>query len=108
MIKHAYRTMKSSFQNRNDGMLNGFDDPHSTMMKAYREVPDWWYFVVLLAALVFGIIGFKAYPLQVPVWVLFVTIAICIFFLIPMVILNSMANISFAMNVFFQLLSGWW
>ena len=105
MIKQAYDTLVNSIRRR--GGI-GFQDAHSRMMSAYKEVPDWWYLAILVLALVFGIIGFQVYPLQVPVWTLFATIGICIIFLIPMAILNSMANVSFAMNVFFQLLAGWW
>lgn len=105
MIKQAYVTLIRSIRGK-DGST--FQDAHSRMMSAYKEVPDWWYLSILVAALVFGIIGFEVYPLNVPVWTLFATCAICLCFLIPMAILNSMANVSFAMNVFFQLLAGWW
>lgn len=110
MIKQAYRTVVDSIRNRGAAAARGtgFNDAHSRMMSLYREVPDWWYLAILVIALVFGIVGFQAYPIHVPVWTLFATVAICICFLIPMAILNSMANVSFAMNVFFQLLAGWW
>ena len=106
MIRQAFQTLVRSIKGNKGGAM--FDDAHSRMMEAYQEVPDWWYLAILVLALVFGIVGFQVYPLHVPVWTLFATIAICICFLIPMAILNSMANVSFAMNVFFQLLAGWW
>jgi OPT family small oligopeptide transporter len=108
MLKQAYRTLVASLKRNGDQEGSMYNDPHSRMMRAYKEVPDWWYLGVLILALVFGIIGFEVYPLNVPVWTLFATIGICIVFLIPMAVLNSMANVSFAMNVFFQLLAGWW
>jgi OPT family small oligopeptide transporter len=105
IIKQAYVTMVSTIRGKGGDVFN---DAHSRMMRKYKEVPVWWYATILVLALVFGIVGFKVYPLHVPVWTLFATCAICLCFLIPMAILNAMANTSFALNVFFQLLAGWW
>ena len=77
-------------------------------MSRYKEVPDWWYFLILLIALVFGIIALVVYPLEVPVWVLFIILIISLIFLIPMVIMISSANVLLTMGVLFQVLPSWW
>ena len=108
MIQTAYHTLVDSIKRTNKEPGLGYDDPHSRMMSAYKEVPDWWYFGILVVSLVFGVVAFVKYPIGVPVWILFVTVVLSLFFLIPMVILNSMANVTFQMNQIFSLLAGWW
>jgi hypothetical protein len=69
-IQHAGISMYCSLREKKS-LLEENKDPHSVMTSRYKEVPDWWYFVILLIALVFGIIALVVYPLEVPVWVLF-------------------------------------
>ena len=48
---------------------DGFDDPHSTMMRAYPEVPEWAYLIIVVISLVLAILCVKVYPAETPVWV---------------------------------------
>ena len=106
-IQHAGISMYRSLREKKS-LLEENKDSHSIMMSRYKEVPDWWYFLILLIALVFGIIALVVYPLEVPVWVLFVILIISLIFLIPMVIMISSANVLLTMGVLFQVLPSWW
>lgn len=63
--------------------LDDYDDPHSNAMKNYKEVPDWWYFAILIGSLVVGIAVVEHYPTNTPVWGLFVSLGFNFVFLIP-------------------------
>ncbi|CAJ2514139.1 Uu.00g022580.m01.CDS01 [Anthostomella pinea] len=85
-----------------------FHDPHTRIMKAYPEVPDWWFACVLLLSLALGIVALTVWPLTVPVWALFAVVGISAIMLIPSVLLLASANIGMGFNALFQLLGGVW
>lgn len=41
-------------------------DIHLTMMKKYREAPDWWYAALFLFSIALGLAGILAYDSQLP------------------------------------------
>lgn len=43
-------------------------DLHARLMKAYPEVPEWWFMVILVVSLVFGIVAQEVYDTQFPIW----------------------------------------
>lgn len=55
-------------------------------MRAYREVPHWWYFAMLGVNLAAAIVMVWTTPLlQTPVWALLLALLIAAVFLIPCV-----------------------
>jgi OPT family small oligopeptide transporter len=91
-----------------DSNFSSFEDPHSRMMSRYKEVPDWWFFVILLLSLVLGIIALEVYPVLTPVWSLFAVIGLSAVLIVPSVVMLSIANVGLGFGVFFQLLAGVW
>lgn len=87
--------------------LDEFDDPHSNAMKSYKEVPDWWYFAILLASLVVGIAVVEHYPTNTPVWGLFVSLGFNFVFLIPTTILQATTGFSFGLNLLIEMVMGY-
>lgn len=83
------------------------DDCHSQMMAKYKEVPDWWFLVVLLVALALGIAMVEIYPTNTPVWGLFFTLGINFVFLIPITLIYSVTGFSFGLNVLVELIVGY-
>ncbi|KAK7203949.1 putative oligopeptide transporter [Myxozyma melibiosi] len=87
--------------------FDDFDDPHSRMMRAYPEVPDWWYLAVFIIAGALGIITIAVWPTTVPVWTV-----ICIFLFnvgmyIPTVIIYSMTGYAMGFGAFSVILAGY-
>ena len=39
------------------------------MMRAYPEVPEWAYLIIVVISLVLAILCVKVYPAETPVWV---------------------------------------
>ena len=84
------------------------EDPHLRMMRAYKEVPDWWYLVVLVFSLACGIAAVSAYPTHTPWWSLIVCMVIGWFFLIPIAFIQSIANAYVNLDILFKILCGLW
>lgn len=82
-------------------------DNHSKMMSKYPECPDWWFFAVMIVALVFGIVCVEIYPTNTPVWGIFFALGINFVFLIPITIIYSVTGFSFGLNVLVELIVGY-
>lgn len=106
-MKDALLNLGKSLKNFRRSTFEGFDDPHTNMMKKYKEVPDWVFLVVLVVSLVLGIICVQVYPAQTPVWGLFFCIAINFCFLIPLTAIYSTTGFQFGLNVLVELIIGY-
>lgn len=112
-IQH-YEALQKSFMEMYKGLryrtsiYDGNNDAHTRMMRKYKEVPDWYFMVVLVVSLVLGIVALKAYPVHTPVWALFAVIGLSGIFIIPSTFLTAHANVVMGFNVLFQLLAGYW
>lgn len=89
-------------------IYESYQDPHTRLMRAYPEVPDWWFIMILVLSLVLGIIALEVWPLHVPVWSLFAIMGINLVMLVPSALLMATANVNMGFNVLFQLLAGLW
>ncbi|KAK9379748.1 OPT oligopeptide transporter protein-domain-containing protein [Kockiozyma suomiensis] len=90
-----------------DSIYEGFNDPFTREMKKYKEVPDWWFVLILIASFVFGVIGVAVYPSQTPVWVVIVMIAMGIALLIPTSIIYAVTGYQLEMNELASLICGY-
>ncbi|KAI5952758.1 hypothetical protein KGF54_003625 [Candida jiufengensis] len=109
-----FTTMYDGFKSLFEGLRNwkkssyeGFDDPHSTMMRAYKEIPEWWYLAILVFSLVCAILCVKVYPAETPVWGIFFALAINFVFLIPLTSIAARTGFSFGLNVLVELIVGY-
>ena len=82
-------------------------DVHMTMMKKYKEAPDWWYACVWLCAMAFGLATVLAYPSQLPWWGFLVSCIIAFVFIIPLSMIYGMTNILISLNVLSPFLGGY-
>jgi hypothetical protein len=79
----GWRSLKKTFRNpfkKRRQAVDGeddeddlfFEDVHMRLMRAYPEVPEWQYLIVLLIAMTCGMVGLGIYPTEVsPATVLF-------------------------------------
>jgi OPT family oligopeptide transporter len=75
-------------------------------MKAYREVPEWWYLVVLALAAALGMIGIGVYPTNSsPATVIF-GIIMAIIAIIPVGMITAVTGIQVTMNVLAEFIGG--
>lgn len=108
-IKFAFVSMYKTVKNRrlNASTYEGFNDPFSRSMTAYKEVPEWVFTIVLVISLVLGIIMLKVYPMNTPVWTLFFAIGINFVFLLPSSIIYAATGQQIELNVLVEMISGY-
>lgn len=88
--------------------VNEFDDAHSKLMRNYKEVPLWWFLVVIVLALVLSIICVEVYPeTETPVWGILMALGIGGIFLVPIGLLFSTSNGLLGLNVLTELITGY-
>ncbi|KAI0130471.1 OPT oligopeptide transporter protein-domain-containing protein [Xylariales sp. AK1849] len=73
---------------REKGNYEGAMKVHNHLMSKYPKVPDWWFLSILVAAIVVSVIFLDIYPLDTPVWLVFLMIAINLVFAVPLLIMG--------------------
>lgn len=106
-IKMGMIQLYKNIRNFKRSSYSGFNDPHSKMMQKYKEVPDYYFFIILLISVVLAIICVKVYPAQTPVWGIFFILGLNLVFLIPITIILATTGFSLTMNVLTELIIGY-
>ncbi|KAL6947991.1 hypothetical protein ACO0OE_002010 [Hanseniaspora uvarum] len=96
-----------SLWNDDARVLDQFKDPHSRAMARYREVPDWWYFSVLIVVIIIAVITIEEFHTNTPVWALFMSIGFNFVFLIPLAILQATTGVSLGLNLLIEMIMGY-
>lgn len=92
---------------RGKGNYEGAMDVHSRLMSRYPEVPDWWFIFILVAAIVVSVIFLRIYPLETPVWLVFLMIGINIIFAVPLSLLSATTGTNLGLGSLIQVLTGY-
>jgi OPT family oligopeptide transporter len=85
----------------------GAMDVHSRLMSRYPEVPDWWFLLILLGAIVVSVIFLQIYPLDTPVWLVFLMIAINLVFAVPLSFLSATTGANLGLGTLIQVITGY-
>jgi OPT family small oligopeptide transporter len=88
------------------GNFENARDVHSRAMAKYNEVPDWWFMVILLATVILSIIFVTIYPLDTPVWLVFLVIAINLVFAVPLSLLSATTGTNLGLGSLIQVITG--
>ncbi|GAA83881.1 OPT oligopeptide transporter [Aspergillus luchuensis IFO 4308] len=83
------------------------EDVHNRLMKQYKEVPEWWYLVVLAVAFVFGCIGVAKYDTGMPIWGIVFAIILCLVLQIPYGMVYAITNSEVTNNVIAEFIGGY-
>ncbi|KAH0600831.1 hypothetical protein MHUMG1_01830 [Metarhizium humberi] len=83
-------------------------DVHNRLMRAYPEVPEWWYMACLAIAIAFGISGIVGWDTHTSPGVVFWGLALCVIFVIPVGIIKAMTGIEVTLNVLAEFVGGSW
>ncbi|CAM6094354.1 unnamed protein product [Calypogeia fissa] len=90
-------------------LKGGKDDVHTRLMKAYPEVPQWWFHAILLSmiALSIGAVeGFKT-QLQLPWWGVLFACALAVFFTLPIGVIAATTNQVPGLNIITEYIMGY-
>ncbi|OCB84030.1 OPT oligopeptide transporter [Sanghuangporus baumii] len=82
-------------------------DIHSRLMSTYPEVPHVWYAGVFLVAFVLAIITIEVFDTKLPVWALVLALAVGVFFLLPVGLIQAITNQTVGLQVLAELIAGY-
>lgn len=89
-------------------IYDSFDGPFIDLLKAYPEVPDWWFLIIALVSFIFAIVIIEHWKeLSTPVWTIFFVIGLNLVFLVPMSYLYAVAGTTEGLNVVTELIVGY-
>ncbi|KAK9477816.1 OPT oligopeptide transporter protein-domain-containing protein [Lipomyces japonicus] len=88
-------------------LTDRFDDPFSKAISKYKEVPDYWFLILLVISFVLGVVCIEVYPTNTPVWALVVVILLNFIFLIPLTYVLATTGFSFGMSILSELIAGY-
>ncbi len=82
------------------------DDIHMKLMRQYKEVPDWWYLILLALTLTAGIIAIEVFHTGLPVYGLLLAFLLPAVYYIPSGIVFAMTAQQVAINLLAELIPG--
>ncbi|KAL5145694.1 Oligopeptide transporter 6 [Glycine soja] len=84
-------------------------DIHTRLMRRYKSVPTWWFYIILAAniALIIFICEYYNESLQLPWWGVLLACAISIFFTLPIGIINATTNQQPGLNIITEYIIGY-
>ncbi|CAH0018934.1 unnamed protein product [Clonostachys rhizophaga] len=88
------------------GNYEGAMDVHSRLMSRHPEVPDYWFILILVAAVVVSVIFLKIFPLDTPVWLVFLVIGINLVFAVPLSFLSATTGTNLGLGSLIQVITG--
>ncbi|KAG7284635.1 hypothetical protein NEMBOFW57_009243 [Staphylotrichum longicolle] len=97
-----YKGLRYGKGNYEDAM-----DVHSRLMAQYPEVPDWWFLLILVLAIVVACVFLSIYPLDTPVWLVFLIIAVNLVFAVPLSLLSATTGTNLSLGSLIQVLTGY-
>jgi OPT family small oligopeptide transporter len=88
------------------GNYKGAMDVHSRLMSKYKEVPDWWFLLILVSTIVLSIIFLCIFPLDTPVWLVFLVLGINLVFAVPLSFLTATTGTNLSLGTLIQIITG--
>ncbi|PCH33359.1 OPT oligopeptide transporter [Wolfiporia cocos MD-104 SS10] len=82
------------------------DDIHAKLMRAYPEVPSWWYLVSFVGFFCLAIVAVEVWHTEAPVWFLVLAVLIPIMYIIPSGYINSITGQIISINILAQIIPG--
>ncbi|KAK9452112.1 OPT oligopeptide transporter protein-domain-containing protein [Limtongia smithiae] len=107
LIIHTMKLFYGAIRHPLRNSLDEFNDPHSIMMRKYKEVPDWWFLVIFCIGVATAITALCAWPTTVPVWTVIAIFFFNIGMYIPTVIIYSMTGYAMGFGAFSVILAGY-
>ncbi|EOY11966.1 hypothetical protein QUC31_001588 [Theobroma cacao] len=104
------KTIWTMWRKTKSAVKDKFSDVHTRLMKKnYDEVPDWWFYVVLVSTMVLSIFVCEGFgkQLQLPWWGVLLACAIALFFTLPVGIIQATTNMQPGLNVITELIIGY-
>ncbi|TCD66757.1 hypothetical protein EIP91_000998 [Steccherinum ochraceum] len=82
------------------------DDIHAKLMRAYPEVPNWWYAAVFVTFFCLSIVASEVWHTGLPVWAILLAIVMVLLYIIPAGYIYALTNQSLTTNLLAQVVPG--
>ncbi|KAF9964597.1 hypothetical protein BGZ70_006215 [Mortierella alpina] len=82
------------------------EDIHSRLMRVYPEVPDWWYIFLFVTSLALSLVTCIVWEFM-PWWAVLLAMAIAIFFVLPVGIVQAVTNQQPGLNIVTEYVIGY-
>ncbi|KEY70549.1 hypothetical protein S7711_02705 [Stachybotrys chartarum IBT 7711] len=105
-IAMGFKALFKSFRKKTRLVEEHTLDVHNRLMKSYPDAPEWWYFVILLVALGFGVAAIMVWDTHTTPGVVFYGLLLCCVFVIPVGIIKAMTGIEVTLNVLAEFVGG--
>lgn len=106
-IKLGFVELWNSFRKKKDDVEDErVLDVHNRLMRVYKEVPEWWYMIVLVFSVSVGCAGLASYPTYTSPAVVIYGLILCLVFLIPTGIIFAMTGVQIALDVLAEFIGG--
>ncbi|KAK9318943.1 OPT oligopeptide transporter protein-domain-containing protein [Lipomyces orientalis] len=106
-VKEALVGFYRSLKDRKVSNYESYKDPISVMMREYKEVPDWWFLIILAISVIVGCLAINYYPTTTPVYVIVVATLVAVGLIIPFMVLYSSTGFFMSMNNLSTILGGY-
>jgi OPT family oligopeptide transporter len=107
VLTHTFIWYRRDIVRRFRRSLKDEVDIHSRLMQAYAEVPQLWYAIVGVTALVLLIITVEIFPTKLPIWALFIALFLAAFLTIPAGMLQAITNQQITLQVMHEMIAGY-
>ncbi|KAJ1956537.1 hypothetical protein EC988_001293 [Linderina pennispora] len=71
---------------------SSIDDVHARLMRAYPEVPDWWYAVLFVVAFAMAMVTITCFPSDTPWWGMILALVLAIGFTLPLGLIMAVTS----------------
>lgn len=106
-FKSAFKGFWASLKDRRKSTFSSYRDPLSVMMREYKEVPDWWFLIILLLTFMVTLLVMRYYPTGMPVWVTIVILLVALAMLVPCMVLFATTGYYMSTNMLGTILGGY-
>ncbi|RDW32775.1 OPT oligopeptide transporter protein-domain-containing protein [Yarrowia lipolytica] len=107
VCKQSVKDIWLSIRYLNRSNYEGRDDPFSRQMAQYKEVPDWWYYAILIVMFGLTVAFVEHWEVQTPVWSIVLILCVTLVFLFPFTIVMSATGAQLTLNVILELIMGY-
>ncbi|KAM3562274.1 hypothetical protein ARSEF4850_002843 [Beauveria asiatica] len=113
VMVNQWKTMSKAYVDFYRGLRHGkgnYDDAmdvHNRTMRKYKEVPDWWFMALLAITIALSVVWIEIYPLGIPVWLIFLLIAINLVFAVPLSFLSATTGTNLGLGALIQIITGY-
>ncbi|PHH79098.1 hypothetical protein CDD82_2589 [Ophiocordyceps australis] len=116
VMGNQWRTMSRAYADFWRGLRHGTGnyegdaaamDVHSRLMARYPEVPDWWFLAILAGAFGVSVAFVRIYPVDTPVWLVLLLLAINVVFAVPLSFLSATTGTNLGLGSLIQVVTGY-